>query len=107
MYDGETIAVIPDFLVGQRLSEHHPPATGYYVAPVLPTLLAAFPGLAKLVSAARSAWPAPKVWIKDAGTVMEYLYHPGGPIGFQLIRETGKVVGMMPSEAGTDDNART
>jgi hypothetical protein len=105
MYDGQDLDIVPDFLVGQRLSEELPAQKAFCVAPVLPTLRAAFPALDKVVGSAPKAWPAPKVWVRDGDAVVEYIYFPAGPIGFELIRETAKVVSTLPDKAGTDADA--
>lgn len=102
MYDGEALDIVPDFLVAQRLSEELPPGKAFYVAPLLPTLRQVLPSLDKLVGTTPRAWPAPKVWVQDGDAVVEYIYFPDGVIGFELIRETAKVVSTSPDKAGTD-----
>jgi len=119
VYDGERVDILPDFLVGWRLSEGHPPQTAFVVAPLLPTLLGAMPMLERFVGTPPTAWPAPKVWMKDGDAIVEYAYAPAGPLGFELIRETARVVNNeldivravldavdgVPSEAGSDADA--
>lgn len=67
--------------------------------------LKGFLALGKLIDSAPKAWPAPKAWIQDGDTRVEYIYYPAGVIGFELIRETAKVVSTSPDKAGTDADA--
>ncbi len=105
MYNGKTLEIVPDFLVGQRLSEDHPPHEAFVVAPLLPTLSKTFPWLKSFVKTMPNAWPAPKVWVRDGDAVVEYVYYPTGIIGFELIRETAKVVSVVPNKAGSDGDS--
>ncbi len=121
VYDGEQVDIVPDFVVGWRLSEGHPPQTAFVVAPLLPTLLKAMPKLERFVGTLPTAWPAPKVWMQHGDAIVEYAYAPAGPLGFELIRETARVVNNelsivnavadavddVPSEAGSDADANS
>ncbi|MDP9359132.1 MAG: helix-turn-helix domain-containing protein [Chloroflexota bacterium] len=102
MYSGKTLEIVPDFLVSHRLSEVRSPHEAFVVAPLLPTLSKSFPWLKSFVGTTPNAWPAPKVWVQDGDTVVEYVYYPNGIIGFELIRETAKVVSVVPNQVGSN-----
>ncbi len=107
LYDGQHFDIVPDFLVGQRLSEELPPQGAFAAAPVLPALRKVFPALETFIGTAPVARPAPKVWVQDGDALVEYIYYPSGVIGFELIRETAKVVSTSPDKAGIDADAAT
>lgn len=107
LYDGQHFDIVPDFLVGQRLSEELPPQGAFAAAPVLPALRKVFPALETFIGTAPVARPAPKVWVQDGDALVEYIYYPNGVIGFELIRETAKVVSTSPDKAGIDADAAT
>jgi len=104
-YDGERPEIIPDFLVSWRLGEDLPPQTAFIVAPLLPTFRKIFPRIDEFVGTSPKAWPAPKIWVQEGDAVVEYTVYPAGPVGFELIRESAKVVSRVEEEEGTDGDA--
>ncbi len=102
VYDGDRPEIIPDFLLSWRLSDDPPPHTALVVAPLLPNFRKLFPWIDRFVGTSPTAFPAPKIWSREGDAVVEYTYYPAGPIGFELIRETAKVVSKVTNEAGSD-----
>lgn len=105
VYDGERPEVVPDFLVAQRLSSNAPDPAALVVAPLLPTLCKLFPWLEPLVGTSPAAWPAPKIWVREGDAVVEYVFSPTGPVGFEVIRESSKVVSRITEEEEIDEDA--
>ena len=103
LFDGREVEVVPDFLVGHKLSEERP-APAWIVIPLLPPLRKAFSALGRDLPTRPNAWPAPKVWARESGAIVEYDIYLGGGLGFELIRETAKTVGTVPEEPGKDDD---
>ena len=99
VYDGNKLELIPDFLVGHRLSEQPPSGRSLVVVQMLPTLLATFPALDEYVEPTPTVRPAPKVWVKEGDALVEYLYYPDGIIGFELLGETATVVSARTERA--------
>lgn len=97
LYDGgDDLAVVPDFVVSHRLSDLTRPNKPYLVLRLLPPLRRAFASVGIETSQDPVAYPAPKVNVKDGGTILEYGIFPGGSAGFELLRETARVVGRTP-----------
>jgi hypothetical protein len=94
--DGERIEVVPDFVVSHRLSEQQAAESAWVVIPMLPSLRKAFSALGLTSLKMPNVRPAPKVWARDADAVVEYSIFPGGALGFELIRETARTIGMAP-----------
>jgi hypothetical protein len=105
VYDGEALEIIPDFLVGHRLSEQEPSPRPLVVTRMLPTLLAIFPSLDDVIDTTPSVRPAPKVWVQERDARMEYVYYPDGIVGFELLRETAKVVSTRTERVRVDADA--
>lgn len=102
LYDGQDVDIVPDFLVSTRICERGPSQGAFAAAALLPALRKVFPVLEKLVGSTPKVWPAPKVWVPEGDAVVEYMYYPAGALGFELIRETAKVVNTSPKNAGID-----
>jgi hypothetical protein len=100
-YEGSTVRIEPDFLLG------HPtvaPERALFVLPLRPVFrkfLALF-GAEGAMPAAR-AYPAPKVWVNEGDTVIEYVVYFSGPRGFELIRETAQTVGVTRESSAKHD----
>jgi hypothetical protein len=103
-FDGRQVEVVPDFLVGHKLSEERPPASAWVVIPLLPALRKAFSALGRDLPARPSVRPAPKVWAHEGGAIIEYGIFLGGGLGFELIRETAKTIGTVPEEPERSDD---
>jgi DNA-binding transcriptional MerR regulator len=104
LWDGEDLEIVPDFLIGRRLSNSSKPGRAFVVAPVMPALRGASPFIKELVGTHSSVWPAPKVWMDHDGRVIEYVFSAGGPFGFEFIEETAKDVGTVTRQAVNNDN---
>lgn len=104
LFDGDQIEVVPDFLVGHRLSEEKPLAPAWIVIPLLPPLRKAFSVLGGDLPAQPNARPAPKVWAREGDAIVEYTVYLGGGLGFELIRETAETIGTVREELESDDD---
>ena len=93
-FDGEKVRVEPDFLLSHTYDADGPTKRSLFLLPL-------FPAVRKFLEAvgAGDFWkqplvtPAPKVWVQDGDTMVEYSFYLGGPRGFELLRQTASVVG--------------
>ncbi|HWG42176.1 MAG TPA: hypothetical protein VN688_05270, partial [Gemmataceae bacterium] len=69
--------------------------------PVFHTFLALFGGEGAMPKA--RAYAAPKVWVNEGDTVVEYVVYFSGPHGFELIRETAQTVGVTREGGDSHD----
>ena len=81
--------VVPDFVVSHRLAAG---ASPFVVVGLLAPLRAVFTKLGRELPVAPSAIPAPAIWVSESGGRVEYAIYPGGPAGFELIRESARAV---------------
>jgi hypothetical protein len=103
LFDRTELHIVPDFVVGYWLSgETHTNRT-YLMISVLPAVRRAFASLGKELKAEPKAWPAPKLWAQDGDATMEYMFYPAGPLGFEVIRETAKVINVSSGISGGHD----
>jgi hypothetical protein len=52
--------------------------------------------LGRELPAKPTARPVPRVWARDGDVIVEYDIFLGGPLGFELVRETAKTIGVSP-----------
>jgi hypothetical protein len=100
-YDGTTARIEPDFLLAHPSAS---PESCFFVLPLRPvfrTFLALFGGEGVMPEARVHA--APKVWVNEGDTVVEYVVYLGGPLGFELIRETAQTVGVTRKSGDSHD----
>jgi hypothetical protein len=95
LFDGERIQVIPDFLVSHCLSDEQSVGSTYLVIPTLPPLRQAFSTLGRTLPNEPVVRPAPKVWAREGDPIVEYQVFLGGPLGFELLRETAETIGLV------------
>jgi DNA-binding transcriptional MerR regulator len=100
-YDGTTVRIEPDFLVGHPTAAPERSSFLLPLRPVFRKFLALF-GAEGAMPEAR-AYPAPKVWVNEGDTVVEYVVYLGGLRGFELIRETAQTVGVTRESGGNHD----
>jgi DNA-binding transcriptional MerR regulator len=104
-YDGTTVQIEPDFLLGFPLVSEGRATFSLPLRPAFRKFLALFRG-EELLPEAR-VQPAPKVWVHEGDTIVEYHIYIGGPRGFELIRETAQTVGVTrESSENHDDQTR-
>jgi len=101
IYDGTTVRIEPDFLLGHPTA--FPERSIFLLAlrPVFRSFLALFGGEGAMPEA--RVYPAPKVWVNEGDTVVEYVVYFSGPLGFELIRETVQTVGVTPESSAKHD----
>ncbi len=104
LFDGDRAEVVADFRVGHMLSEQSPSARAWIVVPLLPPLQKAFAALGLTPPSGPSVGPAPKIWAREGGALVEYDVSLIGPTGFEVIRETAKTVGMSAPEGSENDD---
>jgi DNA-binding transcriptional MerR regulator len=100
-YEGTTARIEPDFLLGHPTAS---PERSSFVLPLRPVFrrfLALF-GAEQGMPEAR-VHAAPKVWVNEGDTVVEYVVYLGGPRGFELIRETAHTMGVTRESGGSHD----
>jgi DNA-binding transcriptional MerR regulator len=100
-YDGTTVRIEPDFLLGHPTTAPERSCFLLALRPVLRKFLALFGGEGLLPEARVHA--APKVWINEGDTIVEYHIFLAGPLGFELIRQTAQTVGMTRESEGNHD----
>jgi DNA-binding transcriptional MerR regulator len=100
-YDGTTARIEADFLLGFPSTSPERSSFSLPLRPALRRFLALF-GAEGLIPEARVR-AAPKVWINEGDTVVEYHLFLGGPLGFELIRETAQTVGVTREGGGDHD----
>jgi hypothetical protein len=100
-YDATTVRIEPDFLLGHPAAFPERSAFLLPLRPVLRKFLALFG--AEGVIPASLVHAAPKVWVNEGDTVVEYVVYRAGPRGFELIRETAQTVGVTRESGGKHD----
>ena len=99
VFDGQTLEILPDFLLSHRMADESPTQKPYIMVPVLPAVRKTCSILGKEFLSQPQTFPAPKVWSKQGDTMMEYqVYLLGGEPGFELIRESAETVGTISSK---------
>lgn len=100
-YDGTTARIEPDFLLGHPSASPERSSFLLPLRPVFRKFLALFRAEGVVPEARVHA--APKVWINEGDTVVEYIIYLAGPLGFELIRETAQTVGVTPECGDSHD----
>jgi hypothetical protein len=95
LFDGERVEVVADFILSHRLAESV--GASWLVIPTLPSLRKALSVLGRALPKDPVVWPAPKIQVRDGDTIVEYdVLLLENALGFELIRETAKTIGMAP-----------
>jgi hypothetical protein len=103
LFDGERVRVVTDFVLAHELSDFMRAASGI-VIPILRPLQRALSMIGRELPGEPSARPAPHVWAREGDVVVDCGIYLGGPLGFELIRESAKTVGRsVPTEAAGDE----
>ncbi len=92
LWDGESLRVMPDFLIAQRLSENFSMPVPYVVAPLHPVFESTFSLMGKEMPVKPVATPAPKIRITYGGNTVEFNIRLDGEIGFEVDQESGRGV---------------
>jgi DNA-binding transcriptional MerR regulator len=100
-YDGTTVRIEPDFLLSFPIASEKRSCFSLPLRPVLRKFLAILGG-EELLPEAR-VQPAPKVWVREGDTIVEYHIYLAGPLGFELIRELAQTVGTTREGGGNHD----
>jgi len=109
VFDGQTLQILPDFILSHRLGDESPTQKPYITVQTLPIIRETFAIIDKKFPSQPNAYPAPKVWAKEGDTIVEYqIYLLGGEPGFELIRESAETVGTTLSKVkkGKTPNSR-
>jgi len=93
---GERVEVVPDFVVSHRLADG---PSAFVVVGMLQPLRAVFRKIGRDLPIQPTAMPAPLIWVTNAGDATEYAIYPGGPLGFELIRESARALLPTPLHA--------
>ena len=94
----ESIEVVPDFVVSHRLAAG---PSSFVAIGLLEPLQAVFGKLGRELPTKPTAMPAPWIWSTHDGETTEYAIYPGGPLGFELIRESARVQVPPGSKGGS------
>jgi DNA-binding transcriptional MerR regulator len=100
-FDGTTVRIVPDFLLGHPVASEGRSSFSLPLRPAFRKFLALF-GAEGLVPEAR-VQAAPKVWVREGDTLVEYVVFLSGPRGFEVIRETAQTVGVTRESGGDHD----
>jgi DNA-binding transcriptional MerR regulator len=100
-YDGTTVRIVPDFLLGHPVASEGRSSFSLPLRPAFRRFLALFRGEELLPEVRAQA--APKVWVREGDTIVEYALFLGGPRGFQLLRETAQTVGVTRESGDNHD----
>jgi hypothetical protein len=93
VYDGESARVMPDFLVSHELSSCLREPASLVVVPLLPVVRRITGDRADVIPDPTTR-PASKVVGRDGDVWVEYAIHLGGPLGFELVRESARTIGL-------------
>ena len=94
LYDGDKVDLVADFLVSHRLSDGSTSKKPYIVLALIHPIRRALARLgAEPPEGEPNAYPATKIVVKDGDVLVEYSFFPVGLMGFELVRETARVVG--------------
>jgi DNA-binding transcriptional MerR regulator len=93
-YDGTTVRIEPDFLLGHPTA---PEGHAFFAVPLRPAFrkFLSMIGVEDLLTPA-PVRAAPKVWVREGDTIVEYDIFLGGGLGFEIIRELARTVGITP-----------
>jgi hypothetical protein len=98
LFDGTDIDITTDFMVSHQLSYKPQKGKVILVVQLLGLVQKAFSIIGRQfpdIPDGSLALPAPKIWAKNKDLLVEYDIYLGGGLGFELIRETAKVVGRL------------
>jgi DNA-binding transcriptional MerR regulator len=102
VFDGDVARVVPDFMVAHELSGCLREVTALIIVPMLPLVRKLLGELADSIPDPKTR-PAQKVLGLNGDTFLEYDIHMGGPLGFELIHNSGRVVGTRkPEDTGNE-----
>jgi hypothetical protein len=93
LFESGRVNVVPDFVVGHRLTGEGPDAQALLVVPMLAPLRAAFARFGKELPSEPRSMPAPLMWAKEGDALVQYEIYPGGAAGFEVLRHTARVLG--------------
>jgi hypothetical protein len=102
-FDGTTARIEPDFMLGHPTAA---PERSIFLLPLRPVFrrfLALFGAEGGMPEA--RVHTAPKVWVNEGDTVVEYMVYLGGLRGFELIRETARTIGVTRESGDSHDQA--
>jgi DNA-binding transcriptional MerR regulator len=100
-YDGTTVHIVPDFLLGHPVASEGRSSFSLPLRPAFREFLALF-GAEGLLPDVR-VQAAPKVWVREGDTIVEYALYLSGPRGFEIIREIAQTVGVTRESGGNHD----
>jgi hypothetical protein len=103
VFDGKHVRVIADFVLAHELSNFRSAPT-VLVVPTLRPLEKAFSMCGLELPGEPTARPVPAVWARDGDVMVQFDLFLGGPLGFELIRETAKTVGRAQDFFGSLDH---
>jgi hypothetical protein len=92
LWGGDTVRVLPDFMVSQYLASDFAKGTPYVVAPLFLIFKAMFEFLGREMTVVPTTKPSPKVRITYGADVVEFDIRLGGEIEFEVDRESGRRV---------------
>jgi DNA-binding transcriptional MerR regulator len=98
LWDGESLRVMPDFLVAQRLSENFSVPVPYVVAPLHPVFESTFSLMGKEMPIKPVATPAPQIRMTFGGNTVEFDLRLDGSIGFEVDQASGREVAEKTSQ---------
>jgi hypothetical protein len=104
IFDGSQARIVPDFIVGHMLVEQNPSAPAWIVIPLLAPLQKAFATLGLMPPPRPRAEPAPKIWSREGGAIVEYDVFVFGYTNFEIIRETAKTISVSAPERSENGN---
>lgn len=104
--DDEGLEVMPDFMVGHRLSSSLDERQSLIIVPLFPLLRHILGKHAKRLPDRPSTLPATKVRCRDGDVMMEYDIYLGGPLGFELIHSSGHGIGLIQGEANQEESSK-
>jgi DNA-binding transcriptional MerR regulator len=91
-FDGTTVRIEPDFVLGFPTTPEGSSFVSLPLRPAFRKLLAVLGG-EELLPEVRVE-PAPKVWVREGDTIVEYHIYLRGLRGFELIRELAQTIGV-------------
>ena len=106
VFDGSDIDITTDFMVSHHLSYKPQKGKVIVVVQLLGPVQKAFSIIGRQfpdIPDGSLALPAPKIWAKNKELLIEYDIYLGGGLGFELIRETAKVVGKLDEHSDDFD----
>jgi hypothetical protein len=100
--DGVALRAIPDFMVAHELAHIQPAQSCRLVLSLFPVLVDAFHLLGIELKHRPNTWAVPVVRTKQGDDMVSYNVHLGGPLGFELIRDSAQTLGAARSREESD-----